>query len=145
MVKLKSIAIRLKSRSDMQTREAAEITVDKGIDGDFRGSQTDRQVTILSESSWQQTCETINTDLPWTTRRANLLVEGVEFSATDIGKTVRIGEVELEITRETNPCSLMDQLHQGLRDALTPAWRGGVCCKVLTAGAIKVGDQVEID
>jgi MOSC domain-containing protein YiiM len=102
-------------------------------------------VTILSESAWQTVCESINADLAWTIRRANLLVDGVEFSAADVGKTVRIGDVELKITRETSPCSRMDQQHQGLTAALIPDWHGGVCCNVITAGTIQIGDPVEID
>ncbi len=129
----------------MQEQERAEITIEKGITGDLRGSQAGRQITILCESAWQNTCDAVNTELPWTTRRANLLVDGVEFGEGDIGKTIRISEVRLEITQETYPCSLMDKQHQELRDALTPNWRGGVCCNVLSAGSIQVGDRVEID
>ena len=144
MSQLKSISIKSIAKADMQTLQSAEITVAKGITGDFRGSQADRQITILSESAWQKACDSIKADLPWTTRRANLFVNGVEFSAADVGKTVRIGDVGLKITRETNPCSLMDKQHQGLTAALTPDWRGGVCCNVISAGAIQVGDTVEI-
>jgi MOSC domain-containing protein YiiM len=145
MNQLKSIAIKSTSRADMQTLQSAEITVAKGITGDFRGSKVDRQVTILCESAWQKACEAVNADLPWTTRRVNLLIDGVEFNAADVGKTIRIGDAELKITRETNPCSLMDKQCQGLTAALTPEWRGGVCCNVITAGTIRVGDPVEID
>ena len=127
----------------MQTLQSAEITLAKGITGDFRGSQVDRQVTILSESAWQKACEAVSTDLPWTTRRVNLLIDSGEFSAADVGKSIRIGDVELKITRETNPCARMDQQHQGLTAALTPDWRGGVCCNVITAGEIQTGDRVE--
>jgi MOSC domain-containing protein YiiM len=144
MSQVKSIAIKSTTRAEMQTLESVEITIDKGITGDFRGSQPDRQVTILSEPTWQTVCESINADLAWTIRRANLLVDGVEFSAADVGKTVRIGDVELKITRETSPCSRMDQQHQGLTAALIPDWRGGVCCNVITAGTIRIGDPVEI-
>lgn len=144
MSTLKSIAIKTNPRVTMQQQDGAEITIEKGITGDFRGSQTDRQITILSESAWQKACDSVNADLPWITRRANLLIDGVEFSAEDIGKTVLIGEAALKITQETKPCSLMDQLHQGLRNALTPEWRGGVCCKVVKAGLIQVGDRIEI-
>jgi MOSC domain-containing protein YiiM len=144
MSQLKSIAIKSIAKADMQTLQSAEITVAKGITGDFRGSQADRQITILSESAWQKACGSINADLLWTIRRANLFVDGVEFSAADVGKTVHIGDVELKITRETNPCSLMDKQHQGLTAALTPDWRGGVCCNVISAGPIQVGDTVEI-
>lgn len=145
MTTLKSIAIKATSRASMHELDYAVITIEKGITGDFRGSQTNRQITILSDLAWQKVCGSINTDLPWITRRANLLIDGVEFSAEDVGKVVRIGDATLKIMQETNPCSLMDQLHQGLKKALTPDWRGGVCCKVLTAGSIQVGDRIEID
>lgn len=142
---VKSIAIKTTSRAAMQELDNAEITIAKGITGDFRGTTPDRQITILSESAWLEACKSIDTTLPWTTRRANLLIDGVDFSASDVGKTLRIGDAKLKITRETNPCSLMDQQHQGLKQALTPEWRGGVCCNVITAGSIQIGDQVEID
>jgi len=129
----------------MQEQDSADITIGKGITGDFRGSAKDRQITILSEAAWEKACDTIGCDLTWTTRRANLLVNGIEFSAGDVGKTIRIGEVGLKIMQETKPCSLMDQQHQGLKSALTPEWRGGVCCNVLTAGSIRVSDRIEID
>ncbi len=145
MSTLKSIAIKTVPRAPMQEQERADVTIEKGITGDLRGSQAGRQITILCETAWQNTCDAINTELPWTTRRANLLVDGVEFGEGDIGKTISIGEVCLEIMQETYPCSLMDKQHQGLRDALTPKWRGGVCCNVLSAGSIQIGDRVEID
>jgi MOSC domain-containing protein YiiM len=143
MSTLKSIAIKKISRAPMQELDNAEITIENGIIGDLRGSpQSDRQITILSESAWQKACAEVNTDLPWTRRRANMLVDGLEFDAGHVGKTLRIGEVSLKITRETNPCALMDQQQQGLKTALTPEWRGGICCKVLTAGSIRIGDRI---
>jgi MOSC domain-containing protein YiiM len=144
MITIKAIAIREKSRAEMQLLESVDVSVAKGLAGDFRGSETDRQVTILSESAWQQACQSIDTELPWTIRRANLLVDGVEFSADDVGKQVRIGELELVITRETDPCSRMDAQHLGLTSALMPDWRGGVCCNVIKPGKVKTGDHVTI-
>lgn len=144
MSQIKAIAIKLTSRAPMQTIDSAVVTVEKGISGDFRGSAKNRQITILAESSWLKACETVESDLFWTIRRANLLIDGIEFSADDVGKKVSIGDVELEITQETAPCALMDKLHQGLKLALTPAWLGGASCKVLKAGSFKVGDRVEI-
>ena len=56
-----------------------------------------------------------------------------------------IGDLVLEITGETDPCSRMDEARQGLRLALTPEWRGGVCCRVVTGGDIAVGDAVRLE
>jgi MOSC domain-containing protein YiiM len=49
----------------------------------------------------------MDADLPWTTRQANLLVDKLTFSPVDVGRTLRIGDIELEITQETDPCSRM--------------------------------------
>ncbi|MCP4875621.1 MAG: MOSC domain-containing protein [Gammaproteobacteria bacterium] len=145
MSTIKAIAIKNRSRVAMQSIESAQIAVASGILGDLRGAQQGRQITILSETAWQRTCAEIDADLPWTTRRANLLVDGVEFDASYVGKRIRIGEVELVVTRETNPCSLMDAQHQGLTAALTPDWRGGICCNVVSPGDIRIGDQIVFD
>jgi MOSC domain-containing protein YiiM len=145
MSSIKAIAIKNRSRVAMQSIDSAQISVNSGILGDFRGPQKDRQITILSEDAWQKACREIDVELPWTTRRANLLVDGVEFDESYTNRRVRIGEVELVVTRETNPCSLMDAQQAGLTAALTPDWRGGICCNVVKPGTVKLGDQVEFD
>ncbi len=145
MSSIKGIAIKNRPRVAMQTIDNAQISVSNGILGDFRGSQLGRQITILSQSAWQKACAEVDADLPWTTRRANLLVDQVEFDESFIGKTVRIGEVELVVTEETNPCSMMDAQHQGLTAALTPEWRGGICCNVVKPGQIAIDDPVEFE
>ena len=38
MSELRSIAFKITSRAEMQTREIADISVDRGIKGDFRGT-----------------------------------------------------------------------------------------------------------
>ena len=143
MSTIKAIAIKNRPRVPMQQIDHAQVSVDGGISGDFRGSQQGRQVTILSEDVWRKVCAELGADLPWTTRRANLLVDGVEFDASWVGRKIRIGSVGLVVTEETDPCSRMDAQHPGLTAALTPDWRGGVCCNVLKAGDIGVGDAVE--
>lgn len=141
---IQDIAIKTTARAPMENRTQVNISLDKGLEDDFRGGAENRQVTILSADSWQKTCADIGVDLPWTTRRANLLIEGFEFSADNLGCRIKIGEVELLVTEETKPCSLMDKQQTGLKSALTPPWRGGACCKVLTPGSVKIGDTLEV-
>ena len=129
----------------MQAIDSAQISVDCGILGDFRGTQLNRQVTILSETAWREACEAVGAELPWTTRRANLLIDCDGFDASFVGRRIRIGAVELVVTRETNPCSMMDAQHPGLTAALETGWRGGICCNVTRPGHIHIGDQVEFD
>lgn len=140
---LLGIAIRAKSRAPMQELDCIEITTDDGCAGDSRGTSRGRQVTVLSREAWQAACAELNQTLPWTARRANLLVEGFELEET-VSAALSIGDVELEITGETDPCRRMTKVASGLREALTPSWRGGVCCRVIHGGRISVGDSVAL-
>ncbi|MBT3933642.1 MAG: MOSC domain-containing protein, partial [Bacteroidetes bacterium] len=62
------------------------------------------------------------------------------------GKIIKIGdEIILEVMGETKPCYRMDEQVIGLTLALMKDWKGGVCCKVIQGGNLKVGDKIEID
>jgi MOSC domain-containing protein YiiM len=143
MGKLIGIARTAEQLGPMEEIGRASISVEAGIDGDARGRKLNRQVTILFRDGWEDACRALDRTLPWTTRRANLFVEGVT-RLQDAGGRITIGDVVLEVTRETDPCQLMERSQSGLKDALTPAWRGGVCCRVVQGGEIAVGDAVNI-
>jgi MOSC domain-containing protein YiiM len=119
------------------------VDVKDGLVGDGRGARPDRQVTVVFREGWEAACRDLGVELPWTTRRANLLVEGVEVPRE--GRRLVIGSVVFEVTQETQPCQLMEAAHRGLRAALTPEWRGGVCCRVVAGGTIRVGDRVHVE
>ena len=48
MSKVQAIAMKNRPRVPMQTIDSATVTVANGILGDFRGTQLNRQITILS-------------------------------------------------------------------------------------------------
>ncbi|WP_430473255.1 MOSC domain-containing protein [Thalassospira lucentensis] len=136
------IARKAKSHAPMETLDRVDVTTKLGIDGDYRGKLRRRQVTILSEEGWQAACEEINQpDLDWTIRRANLFVRGITLPRTK-GRKIAIGSVIFEITGETDPCHRMDEAAPGLKNAMTPDWRGGVTCRVIQDGVICCGDRV---
>ena len=141
--KVLAIARRARPRQPMEALDAATVTVEGGVAGDIRGTLRDRQVTVLAKESWDAACEDLGRELPWTTRRANILVEGLALAET-VGATIHIGEMQLSVTDETDPCQVMEQQATGLKDALTPNWRGGVTCRVVHGGDIRVGDVAEL-
>jgi len=143
MSKLLSIAVRKSKRAPMELLGSASVTLKKGVENDFRGKPGNRQVTVLSKKAWQAACNELNLTLDWSVRRSNLLVDELELTMSS-GKMIKIGEVELKVTRETDPCKRMEEAVPGLYNALTKEWRGGVCCRVVSEGEIKVGDEVEI-
>jgi MOSC domain-containing protein YiiM len=141
MAKLIGIAIREKKRAPMQNLDRAYISLDKGVENDFRGKASKRQVTVMSLAAWQEANAELDTELPWMTRRANLLVDELALQNT-AGKTLRIGEVELLITQETDPCERMQEAADGLFSVLKVHWRGGVCCRVIREGQVTLGDEI---
>lgn len=141
---LLAIAWKEKPRQPMVLAQAATISVDKGLAGDSRGAIEGRQVTIVFAEDWAAACADLGAEPDWTARRANLLVRGLANPRAP-GGVVRIGDVRLEITEETEPCSVMDKQMKGLRKALKPDWRAGVSTRVLSGGAIRVGDAVSLE
>ena len=138
---LRGIAIRPAKYAPMQPLTQAVLGRDVGVQGDSRGKPSARQVTVLSADSWQQVCERYGQPLSWLTRRANLLLAGQVFSASDVGSRLTVGPVVLLITRECDPCYRMDEQVAGLKSLLMPPFTAGVCARVLSAGVIRVGDK----
>ncbi len=147
--RLIGIARRPARRARMEEIEGDLISVDGGLAGDHKGPKFPRRrITVLALEDWMAAMAEL-TDLggpvllPWTVRRANLLVEGVRLPRA-AGGIIRIGSVVLEVTYPTQPCARMDEAHQGLLKALHPDWRGGITCAVREGGPVAVGDEVEI-
>ncbi len=143
MGRLIGIARREQKRAEMEILEDAEISEQTGVAEDFRGKPGKRQVTVISAEAWAAACEDLGQQIPWTTRRANLLVEDVQLPRRT-GDVIEVGGVRLLVTMEVDPCSRMEEQFKGLRAALTPAWRGGVACTVLKGGSVQLGDDVSL-
>lgn len=147
MARIIGIAFKVSERAPMQGLRWTSVSLEGGIEGDFRGrggSSKKRQVTLLSLQQWQETCRRLGgVYLHWHTRRANILVDGLKFGPDDVGKIIRIGSVVLEVTGETKPCERMDEAYFGLKDALAPDWRAGVTCRVVESGQFQLSCSVD--
>ena len=142
MTKLIAIALTERRMAPMVLQNEADLSIEAGIAGDARGTEKLRQVSVLFEGDWKEACAEIGQELPWTTRRANFLVNGE--NPKRLGARLEIGDVILEVTEETEPCALMERAARGLRGALKPGWRGGVCCRVIQGGHVAVGNELDI-
>lgn len=142
MGKVIGIATRKKTKAPMDEHTSATISFNAGVNEDSRGKkQGKRQVTLLSNESWHSTCNELGQMIPWTTRRANFLIEGIPLEG-QTGKKLQIGTALLEITGELVPCNRMDEQFAGLTNALEKDWRGGVTCKVLSEGIVNLNDEI---
>ena len=119
MAEILGIAMREKPRVPMVELAETEISVEAGLAGDFRGASPGRQVTVLTEEGWKAACDAVGEKLPWTTRRANLLVRGVDLTGR-VGARLKVGDAVLVITDECEPCHIMESARGGLRQAYCP-------------------------
>ena len=146
---LAGIARHARPKGPMQVLNEAEVRLEEGIVGDFRGAMKGkpykRQITLMERGDWDAALAEVGVDISWQERRSNLLVEGFDLPQQQ-GVRLRIGaNVLLEVTRETDPCERMEALAPGLKAALMLDWRGGVCAFVVLGGNIAVGDAVVIE
>jgi len=152
--RLVGIARHGRPRGPIETLGSVSVTVAAGLQGDFRGAvkpgaKARRQVSLIEAESWSAAMADLalpaDEMLPWHVRRANLLIAGLRLPR-ESGYVVAIGEsLRIEVTRECDPCSRMEEIKSGLKAALTPDWRGGFLGKVLVDGDIAVGDEIRIE
>lgn len=135
------LAIKRARREPLDPVDRIEIE-ESGIVGNVQEREL-RRVTLISKDDWQAAQTDLNGDLPWHSRRANILVEGLDLGSL-IRKEIAIGPVRLRINGETEPCGRMEQLQPGLYKALNRDCRGGVYGTVLCGGAVEIGETVRV-
>jgi len=140
--KIVAIAIRTEKNGPMRELERATGVQNQGLAEDLPCS-TERGLSLLSQHQWETVQTEMGKQLPWHTRRANVLVDAGTLEPL-LGKRLRIGQLEMEVLDETTPCGLMDKIEPGLRKTLSPEFRGGVLGRICVGGEIKVGDQIEV-
>jgi len=138
--RLEAIWIKRVHRGPMDPVEAAQFNAGRGIEGNAdQGGK--RQVTLLEREAWDAMMREVGSDVSPGSRRANLLVSGVQLRETR-GRVLRIGGCRVRVWGETRPCDHMDDAAQGLRTAMGRDWRGGVFGEILDDGQVRVGDPV---
>jgi len=128
-------------RGPMDSVREATLVAGQGMLGSV-GRSRRRQVTLLTREAWTTAIGVVGTDPGPASRRANILVSGIELARTR-GRVLLVGSCRILVGGELTPCERMDEAAPGLRRALEPDWRGGVFGEVLEGGTVRVGDRVE--
>lgn len=122
--------------------ERAEALLREGLGMEGNANQRGhRQVTIIQSEAFSEMSRELGVEIHPATRRANLLVSGVEL-ADSRNRILRIGPCRLLVRGETRPCERMEEALPGLRAAMSPNWRGGCYGEVISGGRIAAGDEV---
>ncbi len=141
--RLERIWIKRSKRGPMDPKQGASLRANRGLVGNANQGGR-RQVTVLSAERWATHMAALDASLDPSTRRANLLVSGVDLAASR-GRVLRVGNVRIQIAGETKPCHQMDEALPGLQAVMRPEWGGGAFGIVLDDGDIAVGDAVSWD
>jgi len=131
------------TRLPMQPRETVEAEAGKGLIGDRYHGTRHRHVTVQAIDALDAATEALGSPVePGATRR-NITISGGEVPA-EIGRRIRIAEVELEVVRIAAPCKLLDDvIGDGARTALRR--RAGTVFRLLSSGPISIGDEVDLN
>ena len=138
--RLEAIWVKRARGGKMDAAQQVTLAAKKGIVGNANWGGW-RQVTIMEKEIWESVTSSLGVTLDPSTRRANLMVSGIELIHSR-DKVVSIGGVRIKMVNETAPCNLMEESCSGLKDALKPNWRGGAFGYVIDDGEITVGDDV---
>jgi len=127
-------------RGAMDARDSIELVAGRGVEGSAdRGGR--RQVTILEREVWDALKGELGSDAGPETRRANVLVSGIDLRASR-GRVLRLGATRVRVAGEVKPCERMEEAVTGLRALMYPEWRGGAFAQILDGGTVSVGDVV---
>ena len=138
--RLEAIWIKRFRRGPMDVTEQATLRAQRGLVGNADQGRR-RQVTLMEQERWQAIMEAVGASLPPVTRRANLLLSGIQLTQSR-KRILQIGAYRIRIFGETKPCERMDEAWPGLKEAMYDNWGGGAFGEVLDDGDIAVGDAV---
>lgn len=125
----------------MDAQERAQFVAGRGLFNNANQGGK-RQVTIIAQERWQEMMHELGANLLPQTRRANLMVSGINLSNSR-GRVLVIGACRLLIHGETRPCEQMEAAWPGLQEAMRKNWGGGVFAEVLDSGEIAIGAHVD--
>lgn len=146
--KVEEIFVTTQGSAAMESVEEVETVEGGGIKGDryyegtgFWTQYGDVCQVTLIEGEHLDEIEEQGLTIKSGEHRRNIVTRGVDLLALR-GKRFRIGEVVLEYDRSRPPCKhVQDLSERGMTRALKN--RGGICARVVEAGAIRPGDEIQ--
>lgn len=121
--------------------EAAFLKLGWGVDKDAHGGNWHRQVSLLGLEKIEE-FRARGAEVDFGAFGENIIVEGFDLRNIPVGTQFQIGEAVIEMTQIGKDCHTHCEIHKRVGDCIMP--REGVFAKVISSGAIKVGDSVKI-
>ena len=141
--KVEWMGLRSKRRAPLDAIDEVEAVAGVGLVGDHYASKTNgkRQVSLIQREHLTAVAQILEQpEVLAETVRRNIVISGINLYALRDRK-FSIGEVLLEGTGTCDPCSRMEEvLGSGGYNAMRG--HGGIICRILEGGRIRIGDSV---
>jgi MOSC domain-containing protein YiiM len=142
MAKVLAVNISEKKGEPKKTIEKGYFEVDSGLQGDAHAGNWHRQVSLLGNESIDKIRNKGFNKLVPGNFAENLTTEGIVLFELPLGTKLKIGETVMEVTQIGKECHNGCAIRQKTGDCVMP--REGIFAKVLTAGWITAGDEIQI-
>lgn len=120
----------------------ARLVAGYGIEGDRKGGHPKRQLNLMCADVLAELAEAGFQVAPGQMGE-QIMVRGVDLAALAVGDRLRIGaEAEIEVTDQRTGCDRFETLQGKKRSEA--AGQMGVMARVITGGAIQIGDRVQV-
>ncbi len=143
--KVEWIGVRPERRAPLVSRERVEAVAGSGLAGDHYANKTNgkRQVTLIQAEHLEVVAQLLGvTRVPAASVRRNIVVSGINLLALR-QRRFAVGGVLLEGAGPCAPCSRMEEvLGPGGYNAMRG--HGGIVCRILDGGEIRLGDAVSV-
>lgn len=137
------IGVRSRRRTPLDPLDQVDAVSGVGLIGDHYESKTNgkRQVTLIQQEHLTTVAQLLaKTEVLAQVVRRNIVVSGINLFALRDRK-FRVGEVLLEGAGTCDPCSRMEEvLGPGGYNAMRG--HGGIVCRILEGGKIRLGDRL---
>jgi MOSC domain-containing protein YiiM len=126
------------SRVPLTPRQSVNALQDRGIEGDRHAKPGNRRSVLIMEQEILDSFGLAPGDV-----REQVTIRGLDVHALAEGTRLRAGGAVLELLHRCDPCERMEELRPGLQTALER--RRGRFARVVSAGALAVGDAIEVE
>jgi len=144
--KVFKIGISKNKRQKINEINEIEVLSGKGVLGDrhFRDSKNYKgQITLIEKENIDYYNNKYKTRIPYVDFRRNIITEGIELNGL-VKKEIEIGTIKILPYELCKPCLHLEQMVDGKDIIKEFLIRGGLRCKVLVSGKVKIGDKIKV-
>ena len=144
MAEIFKIGITPSNNKKIEEVNSIELIANKGIVGDrYYKDFSDplSQLTLIESENIEDYNKKYNLNIDYLDFRRNIITKGIKLN-NYIEKKIFIGKVEIEVIDLCRPCRFLQEKLQKKNIIKEFLRKGGIRCRILSSGIIKVGDLI---